>query len=306
MKVSVIIPSYNREDTIGRAIRSVLQQDFKEFELIVVDDGSDDKTVEVVQDFSDSRISIIQHSENQGANAARNSGIDAASGELISFLDSDDKFHADYLGKVVRGACRCSEQCGGIFTSFRMVQGERAIGKYYATDSEITQDYISDGNRIGTLSCTTFKSDVFSNIGKFDETMPASQDFDFYLRVLNKYTMKGINEVLITKHLRGDGIGANLNRKQQGFKIIKEKHGNKITDEYLSNQNRTTGRLYAEQGKMKEARWHLRKAINLNANNFAAVYLYIITFFDKRIFNKGVKLGFFIRFSLNQYRRRVM
>jgi glycosyltransferase involved in cell wall biosynthesis len=305
-KVSIIIPSYNREETIGRAIKSVLQQGFNNFELIVVDDGSDDRTVEVVQSFSDSRISIIQHAENQGANAARNSGIDAARGELISFLDSDDEFHTDYLEEVVRESRRCSEQCGGIFTSFRMVQDGKVIGKYHANNSEITQNYLSDGNRIGTLSCTTFKTEVFDDIGEFDDNLPASQDFDFYLRVLNEYTMRGIDRVLITKYLRGDSIGSNLKQKLRGFKRVKEKHGQKFSSKYLSNQQRTIGRLYAERGDMEEARRHLKKSIILNKKNYPAAYLYILTLFGKSTFNKGVRIGFLIRFYINHYLRGVV
>jgi len=88
--VSVIIPTYNRAHTIGRAIKSVLNQTYQDFEIIVVDDGSTDNTEEVVKSFRDKRIRYIQHKKNKGAAAARNTGIKSAKGKYIAFQDSDD------------------------------------------------------------------------------------------------------------------------------------------------------------------------------------------------------------------------
>jgi len=92
-KVSVIIPTYNRAHLIGRAIQSVLNQTYQDFELIVVDDGSTDNTNEVIKEFSqkDKRILYIKHDKNKGGSAARNTGIKAARGEYIAFQDSDDE-----------------------------------------------------------------------------------------------------------------------------------------------------------------------------------------------------------------------
>ena len=86
--VSVIIPTYNREWSLNRAIDSVLAQDYKNFELIVVDDGSTDATPELLSTYGDAIVMIRQ--ENSGVSAARNRGVKEAAGELISFLDSDD------------------------------------------------------------------------------------------------------------------------------------------------------------------------------------------------------------------------
>ncbi len=90
MLVSVIIPTYNRARTIERAVNSVLAQTWKEVEVIVVDDGSTDQTSEVLKVYGD-KIRVI-HQQNGGASAARNTGIKAATGEIISFLDSDDEW----------------------------------------------------------------------------------------------------------------------------------------------------------------------------------------------------------------------
>ena len=95
-KFSVIIPTYNRENFVGRAIASVLRQDVTDYEIIVVDDGSSDGTQGVLADFGDAVTSIYQ--DNAGVSAARNAGILRAAGEWLAFLDSDDEWLPGYLG----------------------------------------------------------------------------------------------------------------------------------------------------------------------------------------------------------------
>ena len=99
-EVSVVIPLYNKEPYITRALNSVLNQTFRDFEVIVVDDGSTDNGAEIVQGFNDRRIHLI-HQENKGVSTARNRGIDAAQGELIAFLDADDEWLPSFLETVL-------------------------------------------------------------------------------------------------------------------------------------------------------------------------------------------------------------
>ena len=97
--ISVIIPTYNRGALLGRAIRSVLAQSYRNIEIIVVDDASDDYSGAVVKEFSDNRLSYIRHDSNMGGAKARNTGIKAAKGEYIAFQDSDDEWVKDKLEK---------------------------------------------------------------------------------------------------------------------------------------------------------------------------------------------------------------
>ena len=99
-KVSVIIPTYNRQDLVQEAIDSVLNQTFRDWELIVVDDGSTDQTPSVLQERYDSRIIYI-YQENQGESAARNRGLYSATGEYVAFLDSDDLWHPKKLQRQI-------------------------------------------------------------------------------------------------------------------------------------------------------------------------------------------------------------
>jgi glycosyltransferase involved in cell wall biosynthesis len=97
--VSVVIPTYNRASLLGRAIKSVLEQTYQDFEIIVVDDASTDNTEEVVRNLRDRRIRYLRHEKNRGGSAARNTGIRAAWGQYIAFQDSDDEWLPEKLKK---------------------------------------------------------------------------------------------------------------------------------------------------------------------------------------------------------------
>ena len=100
-KVSIIMPTFNRSWIIGRAIKSVLEQSFKDFELIIINDGSTDDTEIALKQFTDERISIIKLEVNGGLSHARNSGLKKATGELVAYLDSDNVWYKDFL----KGQC---------------------------------------------------------------------------------------------------------------------------------------------------------------------------------------------------------
>src|SRR4030042_5052103 len=100
--VSIIIPTYNRAHLVMRAINSVLDQSFQDFEIIIVDDASRDNTEKMVSGIRDKRIFYIRHEKNRGGSAARNTGIKQARGEYIAFLDSDDEWLPEKLEKQLK------------------------------------------------------------------------------------------------------------------------------------------------------------------------------------------------------------
>jgi len=99
--ISVIMPAFNSEDTVGDAIQSVIAQTYTNLELIIVDDGSDDKTCQVIEAFTDQRIRLIRHDQNKGQGAARNTAIAAASGDWITLIDADDIWAGERLEKLL-------------------------------------------------------------------------------------------------------------------------------------------------------------------------------------------------------------
>lgn len=300
--VSVIIPAYNRENTINRAITSVLEQTLTDLELIVINDGSTDQTLETIQSFSDDRIKIVNKKINRGANAARNSGIEESNGDYISFLDSDDELHKEHLEKSIQRLKQGSDKCEGVFTSFKKVSAGKTVEKRRANEREVSLKYIEDGNQIGTLSCTTFKSEIFDYVGLFDESLPASQDFDIYLRILDNYSMIGLDDILVTKYNNGDQIGDHIDRKEDAFRKIQQKHKDSISKNCISDQYRTLGRLYANQGRMSDARLMFKKSIKRNPENIGSYYLYILSIFGVKTFEQGAKIGITVRFHFNTLR----
>lgn len=117
-KVSVVIPAFNRGYILGEAIQSVLDQVHRNFELIIVDDGSTDDTNQVVRGFKDGRIRLLRHPRNAGVAAARNTGLAAAQGEFISFLDSDDIWHTDKLARELAFLANCPKS-DAVFTDLK-------------------------------------------------------------------------------------------------------------------------------------------------------------------------------------------
>ena len=114
--VSVILPTYNCENTVERTIRSVLNQSYGDLELIVVDDGSKDNTVNVIESICDDRIRLIKNAINKGACVVRNIGIDEARGEYIAFQDGDDIWVDDKLEKCLNTMEQ--QECDVVFSSY--------------------------------------------------------------------------------------------------------------------------------------------------------------------------------------------
>ncbi len=109
MTVSIIIPTFNRGYIIGEAIASALTQTYRDFEIIIVDDGSSDNTRDIVESIGSNQIRYLHHERNRGYSAACNTGISAATGELLAFLDSDDLWKPDYLERQVGFLTKHSE-----------------------------------------------------------------------------------------------------------------------------------------------------------------------------------------------------
>jgi glycosyltransferase involved in cell wall biosynthesis len=130
-EVSVILATFNRQNLVGRAIRSVLSQDFLGFELIVVDDGSTDQSAEVIAAFrlKDSRVSYI-HQQNQGLASARNSGVAAAKGRYVTFLDSDDEYHRSHL-RLRKEMLDANPQVMMLHGGVEVINGSSLVPDYY-------------------------------------------------------------------------------------------------------------------------------------------------------------------------------
>ncbi|MCS4097998.1 glycosyltransferase family 2 protein [Salinibacter ruber] len=183
--VSIIIPTYNRADVIGRAIHSAVNQSYSRVEVIVVDDASHDNTSEVVKTFADDKIRYKKHQTNKGGAEARNTGIELANGKYISFLDSDDKWRTEKIQCQVRRFKESDSRAGLIYTGIIYQESGFRKGNNYSSD-EIKRK-LRVGNPIGGCSSVMIKKEVVQSIGCFDRALPASQDREYWYRISKHY-----------------------------------------------------------------------------------------------------------------------
>jgi glycosyltransferase involved in cell wall biosynthesis len=179
--VSVIIPAYNQGQYLGKTIQSVLDQDYPEFEILVIDDGSTDDTADVTRRFADPRIRYI-YQENRGLSGARNTGIQHAHGQYLTYLDSDDLFLPEKLSLLV-GALEANTQAG--FAAGQAIpidEHDRPIGKIFDTPlpGEPEKLLLWNPLHVGSMLVTARWQ---SRAGLFDESLRSYEDWDMWLRL---------------------------------------------------------------------------------------------------------------------------
>jgi glycosyltransferase involved in cell wall biosynthesis len=219
--VSVIIPTYNRGWIIKEAIDSVLAQDFIDFELIVVDDGSTDNTSEILHSYWED-INVIRQS-NQGVSAARNRGLSEASGRFIAFLDSDDLWLPKKLSSQVDffnsnpDALICQTEEIWVRNGVRVNPKKRHKKPWgMIFEPSLALCLVSP-------SAVMIRRSLFDEIGVFDETLPACEDYDLWLRISCRYPVFLIDTPLIIK--RGghsDQLSASSGLDKSRIKAIKK------------------------------------------------------------------------------------
>ena len=178
---SIILPTYNRANLISKAIKSVVYQTYQNWELIVVDDGSTDKTKEVLGEFvkADSRIIYLQQ-KNKERSAARNNGIQNANGEFICFLDSDDLYHKTHLKEFKKLIIKSKFQKGLYFSGL-------SYGKYCNEQEEYNLSYSNNIefvliNTIGTPRACISEEILKENL--FNENIRIGEDMELWVRIL--------------------------------------------------------------------------------------------------------------------------
>lgn len=211
--VSVIIPVYNRENTIKRAIDSVLCQTYTNLELIIVDDGSTDNTVKVVKEYTDQRIKLICQRKNGGANKARNIGIASAKGEYIAFQDSDDEWIADKLVTQIRAmakgdylACYSAYNLHERYFIHTIPDDFENQIKYETALGKILTKY----NVIGTPTLVVKREALMLLENEyFDEQMIRLQDYEFAIRLHKICRIAYVNRPLVNAFRTADSITTN-------------------------------------------------------------------------------------------------
>lgn len=197
MKVSVIIPTYDRASILPEAVKSILAQTYRDFELYVIDDGSTDNTREVLIPYRH-RLNYV-YQRNRGVSAARNRGIRLSTGELVSFLDSDDLWKPTKLERQVTHLAGHPDHPVCYTEEVWIRHGARVNPrKVHAKHSGWIFEKVLPLCIISPSSLMLRRS-VLDNIGLFDETLPACEDYDLWIRMAAAYPIHLISEPLIVK-----------------------------------------------------------------------------------------------------------
>ena len=267
--VSVIIPTYNRAYLIDRAIQSVLNQSYQDFEMIIVDDGSTDDTKEVVTEFQeqDKRIRYIRHEKNKGGSAARNTGIKSAEGDYVAFLDDDDEWLPAKIEKQVVKFQDSLDEVGVIYSGFFYVSDKtgKVISESVPTLRGNVYANLLSGCILGSPTPLIRKT-CFQKAGLYDDTLPSAQDWDMWIRLSKYYEFDFIPEILAKHYIHGGQISVDLNAKIRAREKLMRKYQADLSKHpsILSVHLKQLGKLYCLAEQSKEGRKHFLDSIKLN------------------------------------------
>ena len=224
--VSVIMPTYNRSAVIGRAIDSVLAQTHRNFELIIIDDGSTDDTPAMVKGFDDDRIRFIKTGRNCGAAAARNLGIKAARNDLIAFLDSDDQWLENFLETLVKKMISADDKTAVVYSAYFLHSAAKEIVLPSASVRQKTGDILPELVRKNFVALPTIlvKRICFEQCGVFDESLPCRHDWELFLRIAHRWRFSFVPEPLVRVYRSEKSISSDYRFKIAGWKPVIEKH----------------------------------------------------------------------------------
>ena len=213
--VSIIVPTYNRENVIERALRSILCQTYSAYEVIVVDDGSTDGTETVVTGLQDDRIRYIALQENQGVAHARNVGIQQAKYDYIAFLDSDDEWLPNKLELQMKKMLSSSKRTGMVYCRMGGLLRDGS-GRFVCPDEDYVKEILGGDifnplllqNVIGTPAMLV-RRECLQQTGGFKETLHCLEDWELILRIAKRWKIGFVDKILVEVHKSAGSISAN-------------------------------------------------------------------------------------------------
>lgn len=223
MKFSVIIPTYNRIELLEKALESVNNQSYQNFEIIVVNDNPEEKSKVDALITKFNKAKSIHHPSAKGGNAARNSGILSAQGELIAFLDDDDTWLPEKLALHLKEHSSTSAP-GLVFSNCLYVYNNKQIADHVYSP-QLPADVIEAMSKAkfcpATSSIVSIKRECIEQCGLFDESLVSFQDWDYWFRIAHKFQFVHIPVVLVhfRQHL-GDRTSHNEDKRRKGLNQI--------------------------------------------------------------------------------------
>ena len=286
--ISVVIPTHNRADLLPRAIKSVQAQTLKDLEILIVSDGSEDNTREVVETLAkdDNRIKFIEYYPAKGGNIARNIGIENASGEYVAFLDDDDEFMPEKLEKQI-AVMTSDAKIGMVYTGVRAIYVNEDVeySSVPKAEGDLSDKILLD-NIIGTTSTVMVRKELLLQAGKFDVQLRALQDFDLWIRVCQLCKVGFVSDEMIYyyNYTGTKQVSALTDKYIESFAYINNKYKDKMETlsadkmrEKKYNEYMLLGNKAMRNGDGKLARKFIKAALKEQYSKKALAY-YVLSF----------------------------
>lgn len=268
-KVSVVIPTYNREATIGASVQSVLNQTYQNFEIIIVDDGSTDNTRQVIEAFADDRIRYVCLEQNGGVSHARNTGIGLAESEYVAFLDSDDEWLPKKLEKQMQVMLQAPETVGLVYCRMKGTKkdGTDLICPGLEEPVEELQGNIFlqllEENVIDTPTMLVRKQ-CLEQTGGFDEGLKCLEDWELALRIAEQWEIGFVDDILVEVHFSDGGVSKNIKGDVETRCYMIAKYWELMAQRNILNKMVEKALLFAKHiGYHEEAKQLLAAALHL-------------------------------------------
>jgi glycosyltransferase involved in cell wall biosynthesis len=281
--VSVVLPTYNRPEELRRAAASVADQTYPAIELVVVDDCSERPAQETLADIDVGHVSVrhVRHEVNRGANAARNSGIRAATGEYVAFLDDDDEWHSDKLARQVATFVTGDADVGVVYTGMRFVRPDGTRDVLPRLRGDVTEALLV-GRSLSQFSAVMVRRAVIDQAGLPDERFPSWQDREWYLRLSQHCAFEPVVEPLCVRRLDSDDrISDDFERKRdvsyplfvETHRPLAREHG--LEGPFLAAAAESLGKTALQRGAFGDARRFLLRALRADPIRTPRFYAFL-------------------------------
>ena len=265
-KVTVIIPTYNRAHLIQKSMQSVLNQTYKNLELIIVDDSNDD-TEKKVKEIKDDRVVYIKNPQRMGVSKARNIAIAKATGVLIAFQDSDDQWYADKLEKQVSHLLKLPNEYAAVYCGMEYfdIKTDKVIG-IELTEINFRESYAKGLLQTPPTQTILIKKNVLDEVGYFDERLKAAEDTELTIRVSRKYLFGFVKEPLIRVAKNHDSLMGNAQNYLYAYDIIYDKHNDFLSNEILFGLSKNLASYWILKEDFQKAKKYVERSLKHKKN----------------------------------------
>lgn len=266
-EVSIIIPVYDQKRLLVEALDTIHSQTFDDFEVIIVDDGSSVEFAKITETYDDS-VSLISHDQNKGAAAARNTGMEAAKGNYIAFLDADDLWRPTKLEKQLAAFEHGGDDLGLVYTGFIQYEVDGTTWTRHPSVEGYIYVEELERDQIHPTSTVMIRRECIDTVGGFDPQLPSRQDYDLWIRITERFSVSYVDEILVEKREQTDSISKNFERRIEGDRAVLQKVRGRIDQFDRTTRNRilsyhyhVLGRDYESNGNRYLAIKHLLLSI---------------------------------------------